>query len=94
MTSFSGVFYFVVLVFIMLVAAKIFRASLFSSTHSRFQAMKDRVRFPAQNLTALNKEYECEHCGAGLGKNADVSPSGDVKCQYCNKWFNIHRNVS
>jgi len=34
--------------------------------------------------------YDCPNCGAALGKQADVSPSGDVKCGYCERWFNIH----
>ncbi len=34
--------------------------------------------------------YECPNCGAAMGKEADVSPSGDVKCGYCERWFNIH----
>ncbi len=35
--------------------------------------------------------YRCPHCAAGLGPQQEVSPSGDVKCGYCNKWWNIHR---
>jgi hypothetical protein len=31
--------------------------------------------------------YRCPHCAAGLGEAAEVSPSGDVKCSYCNKWM-------
>ena len=34
--------------------------------------------------------YECPSCGANV-KGAEVSPSGDVKCPYCNGWWNIHR---
>lgn len=34
--------------------------------------------------------YDCPNCGAALGRKADVSPSGDVKCGYCERWFNIH----
>lgn len=34
--------------------------------------------------------YDCPNCGAALGGDADVSPSGDVKCGYCERWFNIH----
>ncbi len=34
--------------------------------------------------------YVCQQCDAPLGRNADVSPLGDVKCQHCGKWFNIH----
>jgi hypothetical protein len=36
--------------------------------------------------------YRCPHCAAGLGSAQEVSPSGDVKCSYCNKWWNIHRS--
>lgn len=34
--------------------------------------------------------YRCPNCGAAL-KEAEVSPSGDVKCPYCKGWWNIHR---
>ena len=34
--------------------------------------------------------YDCPKCGAALGEDCDVSPSGDAKCQYCKRWFNIH----
>ena len=34
--------------------------------------------------------YQCPACAARLGEGADVSPKGDVKCDYCKQWFNIH----
>ena len=34
--------------------------------------------------------YDCPNCGAALGEDCDVSPSGDAKCQFCKRWFNIH----
>lgn len=34
--------------------------------------------------------YVCPSCNAPLGEKADVSPSGDVKCGHCGRWFNIH----
>jgi len=37
--------------------------------------------------------YQCPHCAAPLGPKADVSPSGDVKCSFCGRWFNIHKNA-
>ncbi|MGZ0172849.1 MAG: hypothetical protein ACKVHE_25215 [Planctomycetales bacterium] len=47
---------------------------------------------PAQPADAAAPKvgYDCPNCGAALGKEADVSPSGDVKCGYCERWFNIH----
>jgi hypothetical protein len=34
--------------------------------------------------------YDCPHCGANVGK-VEVSPSGDIKCSYCNEWWNTHQ---
>ncbi|MEM1085224.1 MAG: hypothetical protein AAGI48_14020 [Verrucomicrobiota bacterium] len=34
--------------------------------------------------------YRCPSCGSNV-RDAEVSPSGDVKCPYCNGWWNIHR---
>jgi len=33
--------------------------------------------------------YVCPACGGKLTR-ADVSPLGDVKCEFCGSWFNIH----
>jgi hypothetical protein len=33
--------------------------------------------------------YDCPNCGANVG-DAEVSPSGDIKCSYCSNWWNIH----
>ena len=35
--------------------------------------------------------YQCSSCGAHLDDNAEVSPHGDVKCDHCGRWFNIHK---
>jgi hypothetical protein len=45
----------------------------------------------ADGAKASPAGYRCPHCAAGLGAQQEVSPSGDVKCGYCNKWWNIHR---
>ena len=34
--------------------------------------------------------FSCPNCGSSLGDNVDVSPNGDVKCEHCRRWFNIH----
>ena len=33
--------------------------------------------------------YVCPHCGGKLTR-VDVSPLGDVKCEFCGAWFNVH----
>jgi hypothetical protein len=53
---------------------------------SRTDAVSPPVGQPAAG-------YACPHCGAALGAGAEVSPSGDVKCAFCGRWFNIHRNA-
>lgn len=35
--------------------------------------------------------YTCPHCQGGLESKTEVSPSGDVKCAFCERWFNIHQ---
>ena len=41
-----------------------------------------------------NRHYvktRCDNCGAKCTNAADISPSGDLKCAYCNTWFNVLR---
>lgn len=47
----------------------------------------------SQRKTAVNSDgsYSCANCGASLGANTEVSPSGDFKCQYCNSWSNVNQ---
>jgi len=40
--------------------------------------------------TSNRSEYKCNNCGASIGVDSDISPSGDVKCQFCNSWFNVN----
>jgi len=53
------------------------------------QALKE----DAANKTAAqatDRDYSCDHCGATLTDGAEVSPSGDFRCQYCDNWSNVH----
>ena len=36
-------------------------------------------------------DYSCQNCGAGLGADTEISPSGDFKCRYCKTWNNVHQ---
>jgi hypothetical protein len=66
------------------------------TTHSRAEAMaKDLKRELSEGAgtvapSARSTGYVCPSCSAPLGEKADVSPSGDVKCAHCGRWFNIH----
>ena len=58
---------------------------------------KDKLMSPADPVSNPNPRkkkapgtYDCPNCGANVGK-VEVSPSGDLKCSYCNEWWNIHR---
>jgi len=32
---------------------------------------------------------KCPNCGSSPG-TAEVSPHGDVKCDHCSRWYNVH----
>lgn len=40
---------------------------------------------------AIRDAYQCTACGARIQDASAVSPGGDVRCAYCNVWFNVHR---
>lgn len=48
-------------------------------------------RAPRPTSPEGQRGYTCPNCDAALKSEADVSPSGDVRCSYCDRWFNIHR---
>lgn len=54
------------------------------ATHHRSRARRS-IRTNSQD------SYDCPNCGSGLQSDADVSPRGDVKCAFCDRWFNIHQ---
>ena len=44
---------------------------------------------PSQGGEAGAMDFQCDHCGATAEGPMDLSPSGDVRCTYCGKWFNV-----
>lgn len=49
------------------------------------------LRSQLDALRPRKGSYACKQCGARID-NAEVSPNGDIKCQYCGSWFNIHHD--
>jgi hypothetical protein len=64
---------------------------LFATLRGRPLAMRPPPRNVGTPRTGPAVGYTCPSCGATLGKDADVSPLGDVKCTFCARWFNVHR---
>jgi DNA-directed RNA polymerase subunit RPC12/RpoP len=86
---------FIALGFVMFGGAMLFGSHL--ATPERMAGMARRLRdaqgqVPPPVEPSSSAGYRCVHCSAPLGEGADVSPSGDVKCTHCGKWFNIHRS--
>ena len=63
---------------------------VYSFVRARRMAPTSPLETGAPQTTSAG--YTCRHCGATLGKDAEVSPLGDVKCPFCGRWFNIHEN--
>ena len=53
-------------------------------------AARPAAATPTAGTPRSPSQLACTNCGAALGEGADVSPSGDVKCTYCQRWFNVH----
>jgi DNA-directed RNA polymerase subunit RPC12/RpoP len=86
---------FIALGFVLFGGAMLFRPSLMQGHEGRLAAILKRVQATTKQSDPSPTDepkvgYDCANCGAALGEDAEVSPSGDVKCTYCKRWFNIH----
>ena len=94
-----SIMFVIVAAFIAFTAYRVFfgRAAFFRD-FSRMTDIAKRARqdqlgessADAPDRTDDDAQYSCPKCGAGLSKDAEVSPKGDVKCEYCKQWFSIH----
>ena len=82
--------FIIIPIFILVAARKVFtfQSKVFNSIEpSLFQKIDQSDR--------PNKHYvktRCDGCGAKCTNASDISPSGDLKCAYCNTWFNVLRS--
>ncbi|HEY0984282.1 MULTISPECIES: hypothetical protein [unclassified Schlesneria] len=88
---------FIALIFVVMGGTTFLAALKGGSMLSPADLHRERPDSPAVNTSErppTHPVYSCTNCGAHLGKGADVSPLGDVKCPFCHKWFNIHRPMN
>lgn len=66
-----------------------------ASPAERVKALQDELREAGLTETQVAGEpptpgkLKCPNCGSSPGK-AEVSPHGDVKCDHCSRWYNVH----
>ncbi len=65
------------------------------SPTAQLKALRDELREAGLTETPVTSEppqpgkLKCPNCGSSPGK-AEVSPHGDVKCDHCSRWYNVH----
>jgi hypothetical protein len=63
-----------------------------SITDQAIDQLKARAAQSPEGVRFAPGSYVCPHCGGKLTR-AEVSPLGDVKCEFCGAWFNIHKQT-
>lgn len=87
---------FVAVPFVLMGAGILFSKSL--SPVARLQALRNELQEagielpsapPANDGPSPPGKLKCPNCGSSPGE-AEVSPHGDVKCDHCHRWYNVH----
>lgn len=69
-----------------------------SNASDRVAALRDQLKDlkesgvlddPASGKPPAPGKLKCPNCGSSPGE-AEVSPHGDVKCDHCGRWYNVH----
>ncbi len=66
----------------------------FSFQSKVFQSIEPSLMQKIDQAEKPNRHYvktRCDNCGAKCTSASDISPSGDLKCEYCDTWFNVLR---
>jgi hypothetical protein len=88
-TFFKIVGSFIAIVFVAMGVAMVYGAITGGGLMAQQQSANDAATGTTSS-TGAPAGYTCPHCGAGLARDAEVSPMGDVKCSFCGRWFNVH----
>jgi hypothetical protein len=84
---------FIALGFVLFGGAMVF--GKMASPAERLKAMQDELReagltdTPVASKSPHSGKLKCPNCGSSPG-TAEVSPHGDVKCDHCSRWYNVH----
>ena len=66
-----------------------------ASPVERLKALQEELReagltaSPPASEPPQPGKLKCPNCGSSPGQ-AEVSPHGDVKCDHCSRWYNVH----
>ncbi len=82
-------FFFTTVAFVIYNAIHIlrFRGRVFNNIETGLFEKIDNSKKPNKAFVKTT----CDNCGAKCTNAKDISPSGDLKCEYCNSWFNVLR---
>ena len=84
---------FIALLFVMIGGEVVFSKAL--SPVQRLKSLQDEMQEagltqpPVAGEPPLPGKLKCPNCGSSPG-TAEVSPHGDVKCDHCSRWYNVH----
>lgn len=58
-------------------------------TYSEFENFETPASGTSSSVPPVVRQ-QCPNCAAPRGE-AEISPSGDVKCEHCDAWYNIYQ---
>lgn len=62
---------------------------LSTHTHPDGTSHHQRVLEMLKSLPPGTEPYKCRKCGATVDSTAEISPTGDIKCNYCQSRTNL-----
>ena len=85
---------FIAMMFVLIGGGLVFGKML--SPADRLKALQEEMRDAGLTSTTppggeppMPGKLKCPNCGSSPG-TAEVSPHGDVKCDHCSRWYNVH----
>lgn len=66
-------------------------AAMIEEMKARQRALRDAALIPPETSASPPSpgKLKCPNCGSSP-QTGEVSPHGDVKCDHCSRWYNVH----